>query len=151
MAAESSLSVVPVNEPVSGIFVVYDYLHAPVTGLLSSAFTIYLSFDGSSVSNVVTITEVGNGRYLYTFTPDMAGEWYILIIHPTYNPRGWDDEFEAEESGQRTATGSTWPYTKDYIRRTREEYERRHRIMRKRKTQNRAALLAIILAAEEED
>jgi hypothetical protein len=148
--SESSLESLPVDEPIDGVFVVYDYLHVPVTGLTQSDFTIYLSHNGAISSEAVTISEVGNGRYLYTFTPNEIGEWYILIIHSVYNPRGWDDEFIAEEQGERVATGSTWPYSKDYLRRTREQYERRDRMMRKRKTLNTAALLAILLAAEDD-
>lgn len=150
--SESSLSFVPVNEPVSGIFVVYDYLHAPVTGLLQSAFTTYLAHDGASSSEAITITEVGNGRYVYTFTPNDIGEWYILIIHSTYNPRGWDDEFIAEQEGSTIpgTSGSSWPFAKDYLNRTRQQYEQRYRTMRRRKALNEAALLAILLAEEED-
>lgn len=145
--SESSLSTVTVGQPVLGVFVVYNYLHQPVTGLTQGSFTALLSTEGAASSEPITITEMSYGRYLYSFTPTTVGQWYILIKHATYNPRGWDDEFIAEE---RTATGSTWPYTQDYLRRTRDEYERHFREMRKRQDlDDEDALIAILLALED--
>ena len=147
--SESSLEILPLGEPIYGVFVVYDSSNNPVTGLVQSGFTIFLSNDGTVSSDAVTISEVSSGRYVYSFTPSMPGEWYILITHATYNVRGWDDEFIVQVGGGTSS--STWPYMKDYLRRTREDLERRVRTMRKRKSLNQAAMLAIILASEEDD
>ena len=77
-----------------GTVVVYDTTDTPVTGLLDGAFTKYVSQNGVSKSNTVTVTEIANGRYSYTFTPTSIGYWHVLIIHATYNVRGWQDEFD---------------------------------------------------------
>lgn len=85
--------------PVKGAFSVFTTANppVPVTGLTGAAFTLLTSnnlVDTSGVT-VPTITEIGNGRYGYTVTLD-AGYWHIAIRHATYNPRGWEDEFDVE-------------------------------------------------------
>jgi hypothetical protein len=150
--SESSLELLASGSPVYGVFVVYDYLHQPVTGLTQSDFTIRLSYEGSDSSEAVTITEISSGRYLYSFTPLALGEWHILIIHSTYNPRGWDDEFIIEGSGIPEGGGSSWPFAKDYLNRMREQYRRLDEEERRRKSiedDDEQAIILILSALED--
>lgn len=80
-------------------FTVYDSTDAPVTGLLNSDFTKLLSLDGVPDATVVTVAEITNGRYEATFTPPVAGDWYLLIRQTAYNPRGWDESFDVNRAG----------------------------------------------------
>jgi hypothetical protein len=89
-----------VNTTVRGMLTVYDTSNNAVTGLVEANFTILSSKDGvdNSATLDVAIAEVGNGRYTYTFTPDVIGYWHLLFRHATYNPRGWQDEFDVLNS-----------------------------------------------------
>jgi hypothetical protein len=148
--SESSLEFLILNEPISGVFVVYDYLHVPVTGLTQADFDVYLSNDGVDAAEPVSITEVGNGRYKYTFTPLSIGEWYILIVHSVYNPRGWDDEFIVQvDRSLQEGGGASWPYAKDYLRRMRGEYERLDRDRKRFESDDEEALILIVTALNE--
>ena len=117
---ESSLEVLPAGSIIYGIFEVYN-VSTPVTGLIQSNFTTYLTTSGTPSSAVITISEVGNGRYIYSFTPDAEGEWYILIVHAVYNPRGWDEEFIVG-GGLGGTSSSSWPFVKDYYRNRAHQY-----------------------------
>jgi hypothetical protein len=81
--------------PVDEHFTVADSNGNLVAGIDSSAFTVYV-YDptdaevSSSVSG--SITELGNGNYKYTFTPNLNGVWYITITHPTYFSWGKSDD-----------------------------------------------------------
>ena len=96
-----------VNKLAQGEFVVYDSSNTPVLGLAQSAFTILVAYEGADSAVAVTITEVGNGRYLYSFTPNAVGDWYVVIRHATYNARGWDEEFQAVTGGGDADAGSS--------------------------------------------
>jgi hypothetical protein len=76
--------------PVQGGFVVYNDANSPVVGLLSSDFEVLLSKDGVNNGAAVTLSEVGSGRYHYSFTAD-PGEWFLLIRHAPENARGWSE------------------------------------------------------------
>ena len=76
-----------------GSFTVYDVAHSPVTGLVNANFTKLLALDGVDNATAVTVTEIGNGRYTYTFAAT-AGYWFVLIRHATYAPRGFQDEYD---------------------------------------------------------
>ena len=82
-----------------GIFWVFDSSNAAVTGLTQSNFTIALDYNGVASSVAVTIGEIGSGIYYYTFTPDAIGYWYLRITNATYNPRGWDEDFDVVQVG----------------------------------------------------
>ena len=83
-----------VNTTVRGMLTAYNTSNTAVTGLSQSDFTILISKDGVDNAATVTIAEVGNGRYTYTFVPNVAGYWHIIFRNATYNPRGWQDEFD---------------------------------------------------------
>ena len=83
-----------VNTTVRGMLAVFDSSDDPVTGLVNSAFTKYVAYNGADNSVTVTVAEIGNGRYGYTFIPNNIGYWHVMIVHSTYNPRGWQDEFD---------------------------------------------------------
>lgn len=76
-----------------GSFAVYDSLNAPVTGLVSGDFSKLLALDGVDNAIPITVTEIGSGRYTYTFTAT-TGYWFVLIRHATYHPRGFQDEYD---------------------------------------------------------
>jgi len=72
-------------------FSVTDSSNNLVAGIDSTAFTYHI-FDpsgnevGGSVS--VSISELGNGHYRLTFTPNVVGMWYVSAYHTTYFPWG---------------------------------------------------------------
>lgn len=130
------------GQPISGSFEVFNGDTA-VTGLTAANFTIRLSFDLASSAIAVTITEVGNGRYAYTFTPDQVGYWYILITHATYNARGWDDDFYVTGGGG--GAGGSWPMIEDYYEKAVADDERKTIARRRRRMDDEAILFAIAL------
>lgn len=74
----------------------------PVTGLAQPGITIgtfakTILLGGAVPGSppAITITDLGSGRYLATYTPGLAGYWYLSIRHATYNPQGWTDELAA--------------------------------------------------------
>lgn len=83
-----------VGTTVRGMLTVYNTSNVAVTGLSQANFTIRISLNAVDQATVVTITEVGNGRYTYSFTPSSTGYWHLLFTNATYNPRGWQDEFD---------------------------------------------------------
>lgn len=95
-------SVLKVSTTARVNFTVYDSSDAVVTGLVDGGFTKRLAKDGANDATTVTIAEIGNGRYTATFTPASTGNWYLLIFHATYNPRGWDETFDVTTDGVPT-------------------------------------------------
>ena len=71
----------------------------PKTGLLDASFTKLLEKDGVDDATAVTITEIATGRYQATFTASSAGHWGLDISHPTWNVRGWSEDFDVTEDG----------------------------------------------------
>jgi hypothetical protein len=75
-----------------------------VEGLIDGDFTKKLyNPDGTEVSSIipVIITELGNGNYRSSFTPNIKGTWYLVVYHPTYFPWGksgniqvWDSDID---------------------------------------------------------
>ena len=49
-----------------------------------------------SVSGI--FTELGNGNYRYTFTPNINGVWYINVTNQTYFPWGKNDDVYVDEA-----------------------------------------------------
>lgn len=80
-------------------FTVYDSSNAPVTGLVNGDFTKLLAKNGVDDATVVTVSEIGGGRYQASFTPASTGSWYLLIRNATHNPRGWDEFFDVTTDG----------------------------------------------------
>ena len=72
-------------------FIVVNSSNSVVTGLSNGDFTRDLyNPSGSEVSGsiVPTITELGNGKYRVTFTPNTEGNWVLTIYNATYFPAG---------------------------------------------------------------
>jgi len=66
-----------------------------ISGIDSSAFTVYVyNPTDAEVSSSVngSFTDLGNGNYKYTFTPNLTGVWYVSIVHPIYFPWGKSDD-----------------------------------------------------------
>jgi len=73
---------------------VYDSNDTAVTGLVDGNFTKYAAVDGVTDALTVTVTEIANGRYKVSFTPDAVGRWQVLVQHATYQPRGWEGIYD---------------------------------------------------------
>jgi hypothetical protein len=72
-------------------FQVLDANDAAVTGIANGSFTKRLwRPDGTEVSGSVTVTvsELSNGYYEATFTPNVAGLWLLEVSNATYMPEG---------------------------------------------------------------
>jgi hypothetical protein len=95
-------SVQQVNTLVRSYITVYNSNDAPVTGLTNVDFTKFLAFNSANSVIVVTVSEIGNGRYVATFTPNANGAWYLLVQNAANNPRGWDEEFDVNADGPIT-------------------------------------------------
>lgn len=78
-----------------------------VTGLLTTDFVKRLTLNGSTALTPVTVTEIDAvnrpGEYTVTWTPPIPpaglGEWFLYIYQSTYNPRGWQEEFDVTVTG----------------------------------------------------
>lgn len=81
-----------------GYFTVWNSSNAAVTGLVNADFTKLLAKDGSNDATTLTVAEVANGRYTYTFAIT-TGEWYVLITNAIYNARGWDENWSCSADG----------------------------------------------------
>lgn len=83
------------DKPVDEHFTVSDAAGNLISGLDSTSFTTYL-YDptGAEVAGtkVDSISELGDGSYKYTFTPDSNGVWYVNTTHPVYFPWGKADD-----------------------------------------------------------
>lgn len=90
MARSSQL----VNTLIHGTLVLYDSSNNPVTGQVQGNFTFLVAFNGVVNGTAITLTEIGSGRYDYTFTPTVVGYYHILIRNAVYDPRGQQDEFD---------------------------------------------------------
>lgn len=79
------------DEVVTDSFIVTDDEGTIVTGLVNGNFTKYLYNPSDSEvwsGQGGTITELGNGAYKITFTPNAEGTWILMITHVTYFPAG---------------------------------------------------------------
>lgn len=60
-----------------------------ITGIPISEFTYTLYDPTDALSAIsVTINELGSGNYRAEFTPDVVGDWYLVVYHPRYFPWG---------------------------------------------------------------
>jgi hypothetical protein len=80
-------------------FEVFDSANNPVLGLVDGDFTKFLSANGVNSAIVVTITELANGRYTGTFTPNAATFWNLCIRNAAHNKRGWSEGFDVTADG----------------------------------------------------
>ena len=84
-------------------FVVLDENDNPVTGLIDSNFTKNLyNPDNNEVANIsggtsVAITEMGDGIYKVSFTPNKLGDWFLIVYNSTYFPWGKGNGYRCVE------------------------------------------------------
>jgi hypothetical protein len=89
------------DQQVDEHFTVSDSNGNLISGIDSTAFTVYVYNPADAeVSGSVSgfFTELGNGSYKYTFTPDSIGIWYVVVIHPVYFPWGKLDDVNVDEA-----------------------------------------------------
>lgn len=82
-------------------FVVTDSAGNLITGIPPSAFTKKLyNPSGTEVSGTitVTITELGLGNYRASFTPNVIGDWLLVIAHATYFSYGKRENYLISET-----------------------------------------------------
>jgi len=82
-------------------FEVLDEDNNEITGLTSGDFTIKLyNPNGTEVSSsiAVTITELENGLYRVSFTPNIIGNWLLVIYHTTYFSYGKANDYECVDA-----------------------------------------------------
>lgn len=82
---------------ISSDFTVTDEANDRVSGILPGAFTAHI-YDPSGALIVpatvsFAITELGNGHYRVTYTPDSLGTWMVTVYHATYFPWGKAEDF----------------------------------------------------------
>ena len=97
------------DSPVDEHFTVADRNGNLISGIDSTAFTVYVynpSDAEVSASVGVGFTELGNGNYKYTFTPDVNGIWYVVVTNPTYFPWGKARTFDVSENSLDTIGSS---------------------------------------------
>jgi hypothetical protein len=90
--------------------IVFDDNNNRITGLVNANFVKRLTLNGVTALTPVTVTEIDPvnrpGEYTVTWTPPASpagvGEWFLYIYQSTYNPRGWQEEFDV------TVTGPDW-------------------------------------------
>lgn len=96
------MTIIGLNETATDEFVVTDANGAVVTGLVDGNFTRELyDPNGNDVSATVipVITELGGGSYRVTFTPNVVGNWLLVIFHATYFPGGKAENYLCQIGG----------------------------------------------------
>jgi len=91
------------NVPVDENFTVSDNGGNLVSGIDSTTFTVHV-YDPTNADVTGSVsgffTELGNGSYQYTFTPNLNGVWYVVVTHPIYFPWGKTDDVKVDEGSQ---------------------------------------------------
>ena len=91
------------NVPVDEHFTVSDKNGNLITGIDSTSFTVHV-YNPSDVDVTDSVsgffTELGDGNYKYTFTPNLNGIWYVIVTHSTYFPWGKTDDVKVDEGSQ---------------------------------------------------
>lgn len=91
------------NVPVDENFTVSDNGGNLVSGIDSTTFTVHV-YDPTDAEVTVSVsgffTELGDGNYQYTFTPNLNGVWYVVVTHPIYFPWGKTDDVKVDEGSQ---------------------------------------------------
>jgi hypothetical protein len=85
------------DELVSEHFTIVDSNDNLVAGVDPASITLFVyNPSGTEVSGSIggSISELGNGNYKYTFTPDVVGTWYVVATHPIYFPWGKTDDVQ---------------------------------------------------------
>ena len=83
------------GQPVDECFTVSDAAGNLISGLDTTSFTAYIyDPNGNNVTGSVSpfFTELGDGNYKLTFTPNQNGVWYVNVVHPEYFPWGKNDD-----------------------------------------------------------
>jgi len=110
-----------VDNEVSDNFTVLDSTNNFVVGIDPSTFEsqLYNSNGNDVVGSIpVTITELDHGSYRASFTPNIIGSWYLVIIHSIYFPTGkaasyWiETEITCNGGGSSSASTETNPLFK---------------------------------------
>lgn len=90
------------DQPVYENFTVSDSGGNLISGIdTTTGFVPYVyNPSGGEVNISVSgfFTELGNGNYRYTFTPNLNGVWYVTVIHSIYFPWGKSDDVYIQES-----------------------------------------------------
>ena len=90
-----------INKQTTEHFTVSDRNGNLISGIDSSAFTVHVyNPSASDVTPTVSgsFTELGDGNYKYTFTPNDNGTWYVVVTHPTYFPWGKTDDVQVYDN-----------------------------------------------------
>ena len=90
------------DQPVDECFTVSDSFGNLISGIdTTTAFTAYIyDPNGINVTGSVNpfFTELGDGNYKLTFTPNANGVWYVNVTHPEYFPWGKNDDVYVDTS-----------------------------------------------------
>lgn len=100
-----------INEVLYDEFVVTDSSGNLITGLVDGNFTRDLyNPSGSEVSGTVTvtITELGNGKYRVSFTPNELGNWILTVYNATYFSYGKSANYNVMEYLPGDAGDAVW-------------------------------------------
>lgn len=82
----------PVNVARTTMFRIVDSAGAGVTGVVNGDVTKRLYKNQVASAVTVTVTEVANGNYKVSYTPDTAdADWDLFLTHATYGGAGWHD------------------------------------------------------------
>jgi hypothetical protein len=87
-------------------FIVVDGSGNGVVGLTNTDFTkVLYNPTGTEVSATVIpiVSELGNGLYRVSFTPNAVGNWAIKITEATYVPTGYVENYVCQEGGVLSA------------------------------------------------
>lgn len=85
------------NQIVDEHFTISDSSGTLITGIDSSSFTAYVyNPSGTNVTGSISgsFSELGDGNYKYSFTPNVSGTWYVNLTHPIYFPWGKNDDIQ---------------------------------------------------------
>lgn len=78
-----------INEVTAEDFSVLDSADNAVSGIDLGNFSALLYNPSGGISALtVTFSELGNGHYRASFTPDVVGIWYMVVYHADYFPTG---------------------------------------------------------------
>jgi hypothetical protein len=84
------------------MFEVFDDADAAVTTLVDGDFTKSLFLDAAVSVVTVTISHIGSGRYVASWTPNATGYWHLHIQQatgPAYNVRGFSSDYDVTTDG----------------------------------------------------
>ena len=90
------------GQPVDEHFTVSDAQGNLISGIdTTTGFTAYVyDPNDNNVTSSVSgfFTELGDGNYKYTFTPNANGVWYVNVTNPIYFPWGKNDDVYVDET-----------------------------------------------------